>query len=148
MRDTSISDAIKKQVGIYFKRKKRAVYTELGLCRKGRLRADVFTMSMSGHIVVIEVKSSVRDFVSDKKFESYLDYCNQFYFAMPKLVYEQVKDQIPKGIGTFLFNEDLKIVSVKAAKVRNLDSDIVTSLAIRAAFRSQDNPKRKNKQLH
>jgi hypothetical protein len=124
-----------------------AVYAELGLLKGGRLRADLFAISMKGHIVIVEVKSSVADFTNDKKWESYLGYCSQFYFAMLEPVWAQVKSQIPKGVGVFIMNEDFTIRSVKSASKATLDDDTIRSLAIRAAFRSQDNPRRKNKKF-
>lgn len=147
MTRTEIADAIKAAVGLYFKRKKRAVYLELGLCRRGRLRADVFAMAMNGHVVITEAKSSVADYRADKKMELYRDYCHQLYLAMPELVYQKVRATIPAGIGVFIMDEDLRIKSVKAARKRELDPEVILSLAIRAAFRSQDNPRRKNKPL-
>ena len=147
MTRTEIANAIKAAVGHYYKKKKRAVYTELGLCRRGRLRADVFAMAMNGFTVIVEAKSSVADYRADKKMEQYRGYCHQLYLALPELVYTKVRATIPAGIGVFIMDEDLQIKSIKAARKRELDPEVVLSLAIRAAFRSQDNPRRKNKPL-
>lgn len=147
MRDTSISDRIKSQVGKYLKQKRRATYFELGLCKHGRLRADVFSISMSGHVVIVEVKSSVQDFKSDKKFHLYVEYANKLYFAMPNTVYDKVKDQIPKNIGVFIMTSDGEhIQQVKGAKEKEISKEIVFNLAIRAAFRTQSSTS-KNKKL-
>lgn len=43
-------------------------------------RCDVIGYNEQGHIVIIEVKVSKADFQQDKKWISYLDYCNEFYF--------------------------------------------------------------------
>ena len=45
-------------------------------------RADVIGFSESGHIVIVEVKASMSDFVHDEKWQSYLDYCDFFYFLL------------------------------------------------------------------
>ena len=53
--NTTIADSIKREIAIYFKRKMRAVYFEIGLLRGGRLRADVLVLAMNGHLVILEV---------------------------------------------------------------------------------------------
>jgi hypothetical protein len=45
-------------------------------------RADVIGFSEFGHIVIVEVKASMSDFVHDEKWQSYLDYCDLFYFLL------------------------------------------------------------------
>ena len=47
-------------------------------------RVDVFGIGSSGELVVVEVKSSRQDYLSDRKWRDYLDYCDQFYFAVPE----------------------------------------------------------------
>ena len=47
-------------------------------------RVDVFGIGSSGELVVVEVKSSRQDYLSDRKWQDYLDYCDQFYFAVPE----------------------------------------------------------------
>lgn len=145
-RDELLSDVIKRAIAKRFKKKRRAVYYELGLNAGGRLRADVLALAMNGHVVIVEVKSSVADFRTDKKMAGYLDYCNQFYLAMPKPVYLKVKDKIdiPRA-GVFIMSEDgAKIIKVLRSKNCELDDEIVHSLAIRAAFRNSDTNNRKN----
>ncbi len=53
--NTSIADSIKRQIAIYFKKKMRAVYFEIGLLKGGQLRADVLVLAMNGHLVILEV---------------------------------------------------------------------------------------------
>ena len=45
-------------------------------------RVDLVALSRNQHISVIEVKSSVADFTSDKKWPDYLDWADRFYFAV------------------------------------------------------------------
>lgn len=47
-------------------------------------RVDVFGVGAGGELVAVEVKSSRQDFLSDKKWRDYLDYCDAFYFAVPE----------------------------------------------------------------
>lgn len=51
--------------------------------RSGR-RADVIALNKKGHLVIVEIKRSVVDFRSDRKWPDYLDYCDDFYFAVPR----------------------------------------------------------------
>ena len=142
-----IADVIKRTVAKRFKKQKKAVFFELGLCKGGRYRADVFALSMRGHVTVVEVKSSVYDFRSDKKMHHYLNYCDQFYLAVTKSVYDQIDFDLP-GAGVFILSNDgLFIDKVKPAKNRGLDEDTSYNLAIRAAFRNCDTSTRKNKKF-
>lgn len=57
------------------------VVTEMPLAT-GR-RVDVMGVDERGRIVVVEVKSGPADFLSDRKWPEYRDYCDAFYFAVP-----------------------------------------------------------------
>lgn len=46
-------------------------------------RADVAAINDKGQIIIVEIKVSVGDFRGDQKWQSYLEYCDQFYFAVP-----------------------------------------------------------------
>ncbi|HZD25869.1 MAG TPA: MmcB family DNA repair protein [Alphaproteobacteria bacterium] len=50
--------------------------------RSGR-RADVAGIDGHGRIIIVEIKRSVADFRADRKWPDYLDYCDEFYFAVP-----------------------------------------------------------------
>ena len=39
-------------------------------------------LDRSGRVTLVEVKSCRADFVADRKWQSYLDYCDRFYFAV------------------------------------------------------------------
>jgi hypothetical protein len=58
----------------------QGVLTEFSLAT-GR-RVDVIGIDRSGAVTVIEVKASVADFKGDRKWRDYLDFCDQFYFAV------------------------------------------------------------------
>ncbi|WP_310622043.1 MmcB family DNA repair protein [Flexibacterium corallicola] len=47
----------------------------------GGRRADLLVLGPKGQIWIIEIKSSLTDFTSDNKWESYREFCDQFYFA-------------------------------------------------------------------
>ena len=46
-------------------------------------RADVLALGRDGELVVVEVKSSVADFRSDRKWPEYRAFCDRLYFAVP-----------------------------------------------------------------
>lgn len=48
----------------------------------GGLRVDVIAISPKGEIWVIECKSSRADFLTDHKWQGYLDYCDRFFWAV------------------------------------------------------------------
>jgi hypothetical protein len=45
-------------------------------------RADVLALQPSGGFVCIEVKSGLRDYLSDGKWTEYQPFCDQFFFAV------------------------------------------------------------------
>ena len=143
-----VADGLKRAVSNYYKKKKRVSFFEIGLNRGGKLRADVFVLAMTGHIVVVEVKSCVADFATfPAKAESYAEYCNQLYLAVTKETYTKIKDRIPKGVGTFIFNPEDWRTKPRILRATNnqLDPDVQRNLFIRAAFRNSDTSNRKNR---
>jgi hypothetical protein len=46
-------------------------------------RADVLALGRDGELVVVEIKSSVADFKSDRKWPDYRAFCDRLYFAVP-----------------------------------------------------------------
>lgn len=146
---TEMRDCVTK----YFTEKCMVVNHELGLCRGGRYRADVLALSMKGEIVIGELKSSVSDFRSDKKWHNYLDYCHRFYFCMNAAVYRKVADKIPKGIGVILvkvYKQDgllmaSKMKIVQRADIREMDAAAQFSVVIRSAFRNAEHNRYKRR---
>lgn len=58
----------------------QAVLPEVPLAN-GR-RADLLALDRSGQVTLVEIKSCRADFLSDRKWQHYLDYCDRFYFAV------------------------------------------------------------------
>lgn len=46
------------------------------------LRVDVMALGQKGEIWVVECKSSRQDFLSDRKWQDYLPYCDRFFWAV------------------------------------------------------------------
>ena len=45
-------------------------------------RADIMALGPRGQVVIVEVKSSLEDFRTDKKWLDYMAFCDSFYFAV------------------------------------------------------------------
>ena len=46
-------------------------------------RLDVAAVSSNGFFIGVEIKVSVEDLRADTKWQEYLEYCDQYYFAVP-----------------------------------------------------------------
>ena len=65
-----------------------ASVTEVTLAN-GR-RADVAAIGANGEIWIVEIKSSLVDFQTDRKWPEYRDFCDRFYFAVGPQFPQQV----------------------------------------------------------
>jgi hypothetical protein len=74
-----------------------ATLTEFPLA-SGR-RADVIALGRAGELSIIEVKSSIADFRSDRKWPEYGDWCDRLYFAVGPDFPRQL---IPEECGLFV----------------------------------------------
>jgi hypothetical protein len=63
--------------------------------RNGR-RADLLTLAPDGQVTIVEIKASLADFRSDRKWREYIPYCDLFYFAVAETF---PQDQIPADCG-------------------------------------------------
>lgn len=71
-----------------------AAVTELTLAT-GR-RADMMALGPKGEIIIIEIKSSATDYLTDAKWEDYLEFCDRFFFAAPP---EFPRELLPPDVG-------------------------------------------------
>ncbi|WP_369057915.1 DNA repair putative endonuclease MmcB [Caulobacter sp. 73W] len=53
-------------------------------------RADLMALGRKGEIIIVEVKSGIDDFRTDRKWGEYAPYCDAFYFA--------VSPDFPEGV--------------------------------------------------
>lgn len=87
-------------------------------------RADVVAISASGLICIAEVKSSSADFRSDQKWPTYLEYCDQFFFAVAN---DGPVDLIPQHTGLIISDSysgelirDAPVIALASAKRRSM----------------------------
>ena len=59
-------------------------------------RADIVSLLPDGRFAVIEVKSCARDFLTDRKWPEYRDYCDLLFFAVDG---EFPRDMLPEDVG-------------------------------------------------
>lgn len=58
-------------------------------------RADVMALGPRGELVIVEVKSSLEDYRTDRKWGDYLPFCDAFYFAVPPEFRREVLPEEP-----------------------------------------------------
>jgi hypothetical protein len=63
------------------------------------LRVDLMALGPKGEVWVVECKSSLADFRSDRKWQGYLDYCDRFFWAVDG---NFPADVLPDGTGLIL----------------------------------------------
>ena len=59
-------------------------------------RTDLMALTPKGELWIIEIKSGLVDFQTDKKWRSYLEYCDRFYFAVDP---DFPIDALPENVG-------------------------------------------------
>jgi hypothetical protein len=62
-------------------------------------RLDVAALSAKGEILGVEIKISLSDLRSDRKWPDYIDYCDFFYFAVPP---EFPQAEVPETAGLII----------------------------------------------
>ncbi|WP_336718395.1 MULTISPECIES: MmcB family DNA repair protein [Asaia] len=75
-----------------------ACINEFSLPAAGR-RADIMALTQDGMLHCIEIKSGPRDFLTDRKWHEYRDWCDRLYFAVDQAF---PRDLIPQDVGLFV----------------------------------------------
>lgn len=94
---------------------------------QGLLKFDGLAITKSytkPNIIGYEIKVSRGDFLQDNKWHLYLQYCNEFYFVVPKGLVS--KEELPEGVGLIYYNPEAKQVlkTVKKALYRQIDEPV------------------------
>jgi hypothetical protein len=113
----------------------QAVVAEVPLAN-GR-RADLVALDRGGTITLVEVKASRADFVADRKWQEYVDYCDRFYFTVAAGFPLEL---LPPDEGLILADRFAGEI-LRAARIRCLSAPRRKAMLIRiaraAAFRLQ-----------
>lgn len=130
--------ALKIAGAMHFSKRGYAVNEEVGLLRRGRLRADLYCLSFK-NTVIVEVKSCWSDFKTDndkRKWQNYLDYANQFYFLSTFAVIKRIKKIVPKGIGLIYLDPNTGHLKVyQNSKKRKVEDATTVNMVFRCAYR-------------
>lgn len=74
------------------------------------LRVDVMALGPKGEIWVVECKSGRADYMSDRKWQGYLDWCDRFFWAVDAAFPQEL---LPEGTGLILADAyDAEIVRI------------------------------------
>ena len=73
--------------------------TVLELVPQPGLRVDVMALGPRGEIWVVECKSGRADYITDRKWQSYLEWCDRFFWAVDA---DFPTDLLPDGTGLIL----------------------------------------------
>ena len=77
-----VAPLLARGIGRLFDAMAVASLTEFSL-KNGR-RADVLALDGDGRFTIVEIKSSLADFRADSKWPDYLEFCDNFFFAVPQ----------------------------------------------------------------
>lgn len=70
-----------------------------------------------------EIKISRSDFLQDAKWHLYLQYCNEFFFVVPKGLIK--KDELPDNVGLIYYNQETDVLrTVKKALYREIKEPV------------------------
>jgi hypothetical protein len=92
-------------------------------------RADVLALGRDGSLVIVEVKSSVADFRSDRKWPEYRQWCDQLYFAVAESFPQEL---IPEECG-LIVADAFSAVILREAPSQKLDAARRRALHLRFA---------------
>lgn len=98
----------------------------------GRERVDYMTFDNKGTFRCYEVKVTKADFHSECR-NSFVGHLN--YYVMPPDLFEQVRTEIPDGIGVYVVDAQGFMANVKMAKRRPADADMLKNSMIRSLNR-------------
>lgn len=138
MAKTELTRKIETELWLYTRKTGVFSCLEVTLGFRGRERVDYMTVDTKGSVRCYEVKVSKSDFHSKSK-TSFVGQYN--YFVMPKALYEQVKTEIPDGVGVIGYYADSIPFKVeKKPKRRELAMPLETikDSMIRSLYRELD----------
>ena len=100
-------------------------------------RADIMALGPRGQIAIAEVKSSLEDYRTDRKWSEYLPYCDAFYFAVaPEFPREILPEEpgliVADGFGGAVLRE-AGAVPLAGARRKALTLAFARLAALRAA---------------
>jgi len=144
-----VTTALKEAATSYWLKKGYSCYLEIAVLPWGKMRADMLGLNMKADLVMCEVKSSVADYRTDKKWQNYLEYSDRLYFVFSSDVYLKLQDEYAEfkrlGVGVLVLSETTGYLECKIqAKRRAIAGKVRKNIIVRMAFRHGIS-KRKNR---
>ena len=135
-----VANTLKAAVARRMVKKRHAVNFELGLCKRGKLRADAISMTMYGEFTIFEVKSCTSDFLTDEKCDQYLKYCHKFYFVFEEKTWNKLKEKVafPPKVGVIIYTETRDMRVVRKSRRQEMEPKIHQQLILRMAYRAAE----------
>jgi hypothetical protein len=150
-----VADGLKLAAAFFLFKRGYAVAFELGIASWGSRRADVIGNKINGHMIMVEVKSSLEDFRKDCKWPEYMRsrVVDKFYFIFTEETWQKIQarpelaKRIGKTPGVLILDSKTGYAYVKkhAASIDIPTENRVTMLA-RLAWRNGDLSKRVQRQ--
>ena len=147
-----ITKALTHAAVMHWVKLRYGAFTELGLVKRGVLRADVVSVNYRRHIVVTEVKSSWEDYNNGEHKFGYLNFCDQMYYLFTQALWDSGKIPKPsRGIGVMVLDDKTgHLRTVVKAKVQDLMTeeeryDVITRMAFRSATFTKRNCKQRTR---
>lgn len=136
MGKTELTKELEKQLWNHTKKRGTFGCFEITIGWHGKERVDYMTYDTNGLWRSYEIKVSKADFFSDS-INSFIGHYN--YYIMPKKLYKEVEEYIPKHIGVYL-PKGKKLYSVKNARKQELqvDEKILKDSMIRSLYRESE----------
>ncbi len=143
-----VTEALTKAAIGHWTKKNYCVVREAAIVRKGALRADVIAIHIKREVIVSEVKSSLEDYKTDKKWLKYLkEECfNKFYFVISQELYEDKRARVMLSdireheVGLMVLEQKTGLLRTKIkCKPRTISESKLLDIAIRILWRSSLN---------
>jgi hypothetical protein len=149
----TVTEVLTKAGIMHFVKLRYGVYKEIGLNRRGKLRADILAINYKKELVVLEVKSSWSDIYNDKKWHLYIPYCDKFLFLISQHLWDTRGEDIKKlpmvsNAGVLVLDSDtghLRSV-IKSTRLKAITHQTRDEVILRMAFRG-DYTKRNTRRL-
>ena len=99
------------------------------------LRVDIITLGVLDEIWIIECKSGISDYKSDKKWKNYLDWCDRYFWAVDVNFPIQI---LPEETGIIIADaydasivKEAPIIRLTASRRKKITKSIAQSACIR-----------------
>lgn len=135
-----VTTALKEASTSYWLKKGYSCYLEIAVMPWGKMRADMLGLNMKADLVLCEVKSSLADYRTDKKWENYIAYADRMFFVFTEELYAKLYEEYAEfkrlGVGVLVLSKTTGYLECKIqAKRRKIEGKVRKNIIVRMAFR-------------